>query len=879
VEASLLATKTLIPPPRPRLVSRPRLIERLQEGLEYDLVLVSAPAGFGKTTLLSEWARQDRPGVQTCWVSLDEGDSDPVRFWEYVILTLQRFQPGLGTGILAAVRSPQPPPARSVLVALMNDLVGLSEDVVLALDDFQFVSSPDVHDAFSYLLDHLPPRVHLLIATRADPPLPLARLRGRGQMLEIGADDLRFTAEETAELLRELRGVPLAAEHVEALTERTEGWAVGLKMAALSMGQLQDVSAFIRSFTGSQHYVMDYLIEEVLQRQTGDVQDFLLKTSVLEKLTAPLCDELTGRTDSRELLPALERANLLLVPLDESRRWFRYQHLFADLLRHQLAKAGGEDAVAELHRRASGWYKANGFPREAIDHALAARDWDAAADLIDEAGAQLLRTGELVTLCAWLRALPEEILLAKGLEGIYSWTLIFVGRPDEAEALLDRVEPTVGEDYVEHAYIDATRSMIESYRGNIARSTELAQRALPLLPASDVETRGSISLNLARVYTYRGSLEQAETLSREAYRDGTKAGNPWIAMAALVQVAESTRLRGELSRAMELLEQALELAPGSPTCAEVHMALALLLYERNELDMAMAHVNTALDLNRMLGVQFLQLGLLMADMVIAWALGDEVRALQAMEQLDQAAADSVVRDARLHQAMLHVALALRRDDLDEASRWGERLIRLEDEGSLTYVDRLPLIRLLALRGKTEQLSEHIERLYRGAGLQRLAPEWKSWLITVRVAQALAASEQEEALAFLADALRAGEPEGWIRSFVDWGPRLVPLLRRAVYQEICPDYASKLLTIMEAERRRGAERGRSPRSSPAYAVLTERELEVLRLAAAGLSNRQIAARLFISLGTVKVHLHNISEKLNATSRTGAVARARELKLLQ
>ncbi len=326
-------------------------------------------------------------------MSLDEGDSDPVRFWEYVILTLQRFQPGLGKRILAAVRSPQPPPARSVLVALMNELVGLSEDVVLALDDFQFVSSPDVHDAFSYLLDHLPPRVHLLIATRADPPLPLARLRGRGQLLEIGADDLRFTAEETAELLRELRGVPLAAEHVEALTERTEGWAVGLKMAALSMGQLQDVSAFISSFTGSQHYVMDYLIEEVLQRQTGDVQDFLLKTSVLEKLTAPLCDELTGRTDSRELLPALERANLLLVPLDESRQWFRYQHLFADLLRHQLAKAGGEDAVADLHRRASGWYKANGFPREAIDHALAARDWDAAADLIDEAGALLLRSG------------------------------------------------------------------------------------------------------------------------------------------------------------------------------------------------------------------------------------------------------------------------------------------------------------------------------------------------------------------------------------------------------------------------------------------------------------------------------------------------------
>jgi LuxR family transcriptional regulator, maltose regulon positive regulatory protein len=879
VEASLLVTKTLIPPSRPRLVSRPRLIERLHEGLGYDLVLVSAPAGFGKTTLLSEWARQDQPGVRTCWVSLDEGDSDPVRFWEYVILALQRFLPEMGGKILASLRSPQPPPTRSLVVALMNDLVGLSEDLVLALDDFQFVTSPDVHDAVSYLLDHLPPRVHLLIATRADPPLPLARLRGRGQMLEIGADDLRFTLEETAELLWELRGTQLAAEHVEALSERTEGWAVGLKMAALSMGQQQDVSGFIKSFAGSQRYVMDYLIEEVLQRQTSDVQDFLLKTSVLEKLTAPLCDEVTGRTDSGELLPALERANLLLVPLDESRQWFRYQHLFADLLRHQLAKAAGEVGVAELHKRASGWYKANGFLREAIDHALAARDWDAAAALIDEAGGRYFRTGEMVTLCAWLRALPEEIMVAKGLYGIYSWTLMFGGRPDEAEALLDRVEPTVGEDPVEHAYIDATRSLIETSRGNIPRSAELAQRALPLLPASDVEMRGAISLNLARMYMYRGSLEQAETLSREAYRDGMKAGNPWITMASLVMAAESSRLRGELSCAMELLEQALELAPGSPASAEVHLALALLLYERNELESAMSHVGTGLDLNRLLGVEIIQLGLLTASMVIAWASGDETQALQASEQLDQVAADSVVRDARLNQAMLHMALALRRDDLDEASRWGDRLVRLESEGPITYPVRLPFMRLLGVRGKKDELSQQTERLYRSAGVELLAPEWKAWLITVRLAQALAEPEQVEALGFVAEALRAGEPEGWIRSFVDWGPRLAPVLRKAVAHGICPDYAAKLLTIIGAEQRRRAESGRSPRFSPVYVVLTERELEVLRLVATGLSNRQIAGRLFISLGTVKVHLHNISEKLNATSRTGAVARAKELGLLK
>ena len=383
MEVSALATKTLIPPPRPRLVPRPRLLERLREGLGYDLVLVSAPAGFGKTTLLSEWARQERPGVRICWVSLDEADSDPVRFLEYLILALQGFRPHLGEKVLSWLHSPQPPSARSVLVALTNELVGLDEDVVLVLDDFQFVTSADVHDAVSYLLDHLPPRVHLLIATRADPPLPLPRLRGRGQLLEIGADDLRFTAEEAAELLRELGGAPLTAEHVDALTERTEGWAVGLKMAALSMGQQQDVSGFIRDFAGSQRYIMDYLVEEVLEQQPADVQDFLLKTSVLERLTAPLCDAVTGRTDSDRLLSQLEHANLLLVPLDESRQWYRYEHLFSDLLRHRLAQAVGEDAVADLHRRASAWYKANGLSREAIDHALAARDWEAAADLLE----------------------------------------------------------------------------------------------------------------------------------------------------------------------------------------------------------------------------------------------------------------------------------------------------------------------------------------------------------------------------------------------------------------------------------------------------------------------------------------------------------------
>jgi ATP/maltotriose-dependent transcriptional regulator MalT len=875
VDESLLATKTLIPPSRPRLVSRPRLTERLQEGLDHDLVLVSAPAGFGKTTLLSEWARQDRPGVRTCWVSLDEGDSDPVLFWQYVILALQRCRPGLGEKVLASLRSPQPPSARSLLVVLMNDLVGLSEDLVLVLDDFQFVSSPDVHDGISYLLNHLPPRVHLLMATRADPSLPLARLRGRGQMLEIGADDLRFTAEEAAELLRELRGARLPSDQVEALTERTEGWAVGLRMAAQSMGRQQDVSGFVRSFAGSQHYVMDYLIEEVLQQQTDDVQEFLLKTSVLEKLTGPLCDTVTGRADGRELLPALERANLLLVPLDESRQWFRYEHLFSDLLRHRLATVVGEEGVAELHRRASRWFKDNGLLHESIDHAVAARDWEAAANLLVEVADTYGERGEWVTLRAWLQTLPEDILRATGtLYGSCVFALILTGRLDEAEAMLDRDELTVGEDQGERARITACRSVIESHRGNIVRSAELAQKALPLLPPSEAAMRGVLSVNLGMAYWGPGRFEQAEELLWQGYREGMETGSSSVAVGALEWLADISRCRGTLSRSVELHQQALELAQGSPASAGVHLGLAGALYERNELEAAMAHCTIGLDLNRLGGHRFTQGGLLMFSMLIAIAVGDEARALQATEQFDQFAA----RHSR-GQAMHHVQLALRQGDLDEASRWGDRLTRLDDENPIGFLQRLPLIRLLGVLGRRKELARQIERLYLVAGVEPLAPEWKGWLITIRAAQALAASEPEEALGFLAEALSAGEPEGWIRSFVDLGPRLAPLLRKAVAQEICPEYAAKLLTIIQAEQRRTAAAGKGPRSSPIYAVLTERELEVLRLVEAGMSNRQIAGRLFISLGTVKVHLHNISEKLNATSRTGAVARARELKLLQ
>jgi LuxR family transcriptional regulator, maltose regulon positive regulatory protein len=881
VEASLLATKTVIPPARPRLVSRPRLIERLQEGLGYDLVLVSAPAGFGKTTLVSEWAREDRLHVRICWLSLDEADSDPVRFFEYLILTLQGLLPGLGEKIITWLHSPQPPPARSVLTALMNDLVALPEDVVLVLDDFQFVTSSDVHDAVSYLLDHLPPRLHLLIATRADPSLSLARLRGRGQMLELGADDLRFTFEEATHLLEELRGSELSPAQVAALNARTEGWAVGLKMAALSLGEQKDVSAFIGSFTGNQRHVTDYLVEEVLKRQSTDIQDFLLKTSLLERLTAPLCDAITGRSDSGTLLPVLERANLLLVPLDESREWFRYEHLFADLLRHQLTKAVSKDGVAEIHRRASAWYQANGFPREAIDHALVARDWETAADLLTEVAPRYLSGAEMATLQAWLDALPADTLLARPtLCDASFWTLTLVDRLDEAETLLDRWEPTVGGEPEQRGRTIAYRSVLEDFRGDWARSTELAQQALPLLPASDTNLRSGLTCFLGKACWARGRIEQAETLLWEAHRDAMKAQVFSIAIEPLVYLVYISRSRGNLSRALELCDQALAVAPGSPTCALAHFPLAAILYERNELEAALAHNTLGLDLSQLLGNKPVHVGLLWQGIKVAIALGDEAGALQALERFDEYATHAFGRDHPYWQALPHAHLAICRGDLDEASRCEDLVLRVPTGvNPVDHMERFwPLIALLGILGRREELSRQIERLRETTGIDPPAPEFEGWSIQIRTAQALTASDPEEALGFLVEALRAGEPEGWIRSFVDLGPRLSPLLRRAASRGICPDYAAKLLTIIEMEERRKGETGRSARSSQVYALLTERELEVLRLVGTGLSNRQIAGKLFISLGTVKAHLYNISKKLNAANRAGAYARAKELRLL-
>src|SRR5438874_873562 len=437
----ILATKLYLPPLRPNVVSRPRLLERLNEGLHRKLTLIAAPAGFGKTTLVSEWvAFIERARTRTAWLSLDEGDNDPARFLAYLIAALQTIAATIGDGVLGVLQSPQPPPTEAILTALLNEITTLPDNFVLVLDDYHVIDAKPVDMALTYLVEHLPPQMHLVIATREDPQLPLARLRARSHLTELRAADLRFTASEAAAFLNQVMGLSLSAADIAALEDHTEGWIAGLQLAALSMQGHHDVAAFIRAFAGDHRYIVDYLVEEVLQRQPEPVRRFLLQTSILDRLSGPLCDAVTGQREGNARLEALERGNFFVVPLDDTRHWYRYHHLFAEVLSAQLL-AEQPDQVATLHRRASAWYEQHGSTVDAIRHALAAFDFGRAADLVELAVPAMRQSRQEATVLGWLKALPDELIRSRPLlSAAYAQTLLVSGQLEGVEARLSDAE-------------------------------------------------------------------------------------------------------------------------------------------------------------------------------------------------------------------------------------------------------------------------------------------------------------------------------------------------------------------------------------------------------------------------------------------------------
>jgi LuxR family maltose regulon positive regulatory protein len=610
----LLTTKLYIPPVRPGLVSRPRLIERLNEGLHRKLTLISAPAGFGKTTLLSEWVHRRSevtPPLPVAWVSLDEGDNDPTRFLAYVIAALQTLalsqvegiEANIGKGALGALQSPQPPPMESVLTALINEIVTIPDSFALVLDDYHMIEAQPIHDALTFLLDHLPSQMHLVIASRADPPLPVARLRGRGQLTELRVDDLRFTPDEVAEFLNRIMGLGLSVDDITALDSRTEGWIAGLQMAAVSMQGRENISGFVAEFTGSQHYILDYLIEEVLQRQSESVQSFLLQTSILERMSGPLCDAITGTGNSHAMLEHLEHANLFVFPLDDNHHWYRYHILFADLLRQRLHRAQ-PDLVPTLHRRASEWYEQNGHTAAAIDHALSAGDPERAAHLIEQAAESMMMRSEIATLQSWVEALPDEMVRARPTLCVFhTWALMLSGHPLEvAEARLqDAVEADAAGSV--SGEVMAVRALIATYQGKTRQSIELAHQALELLPEESLSLRSLVAGFLSLNYFYSGDVVAARQALDETVRIGQRAGNVMNTVLALCHLAELSIIQGQLHEGRAFYEQALELAideqgqgQRQPIAGIALIGLGRLLLEWNDLDGATRHLVEGIEL-------------------------------------------------------------------------------------------------------------------------------------------------------------------------------------------------------------------------------------------------------------------------------------------
>jgi LuxR family maltose regulon positive regulatory protein len=907
----ILATKLYIPPPRPKIVLRPRLIERLNDGLHRKLTLLSAPAGFGKTTLIGEWAASC--GRPVAWLSLDDGDKDTTRFLTYLVAALQTIAADLGAGVLAVLQSPQPPPTESILTALINDITATLGNFILVLDDYHVIDAKPVDQALTFLLEHQPPQMHLVLATREDPQLPLARLRARGQLTELRLADLRFSPAEAAEFLNQAMGLNLSAEDIAALEARTEGWIAGLQLAAISMQGQKDATGFIQSFTGSHQFVLDYLVEEVLQKQPASIHSFLLCTSILDRLCGPLCDavgqdvaapgqETAGReTGGQKTLDYLERANLFLIPLDNERRWYRYHPLFAELLRLRLDRTY-PDHVAELHRRASDWYGRNDLPTEAVTHALAIQDWFRAADVIEQYSDKWPMLSEINTRLGWLESFPAQFRLDRpGLGLVYAWALYMANQLDRADQFLDQLLPLVQKNPHMLGEVFVIRVMIAAYRYDMPAVIELAQQALSQVPLEEASPRSRILLSLGvALYEMGGDIAAARDAFREAFELGSafapssNVGNAPLPLIALAYLSEIEWHQGNLREAAQKYEQALELAEqwgGGPSIALcfVQWGRAGLLYEWNSLDEA----KRALQESIRIGEFWKSPGLLVHP------YGLSALVMQARGQMDDARAmihraEQITRDSYSSPptlgslALYQIILWMAQDDFqtitqwehDHDSEWRAQIGRARD--ALAIVLARGRIMRYYLKRDDSALSQ-ARALIKPALEQAQANSMMLNVTRLLILDALALYAQGEtasAITALERALALAEPESYVRSFLDLGKPMQEFLSWSTESGSLNEphlrvYVSKLLSHFAGAY---PVELRQPTGAGLIEPLTPRELEVLRLIAQGLSNREISERLFLALSTVKGHNRIIFDKLQVQRRTEAVSRARELDLL-
>jgi LuxR family maltose regulon positive regulatory protein len=900
----LLTTKLTMPLQQPDIISRPRLDRHLEEGLGRRLTLISAPAGFGKTTLLSGWFQRKK--ARAAWLSLDEGDNDPARFLAHFIAGLQRIDAALGRAALSELQSPQPPPVNAVLANLVNDLSAVAEDFAFVLDDYHFIGARKIHDAIEFLLTHMPEVMHLFIATRSDPPIPVARLRGNNQLVELRASDLSFTTDEVDAFLNRMMALKLSRSDVLLLESRCEGWIAGLQLAALSLKGRSDVSGFIEAFAGDDRYVADYLMEEVLGRQPEAVQNFLLKTSILGRLNGSLCDSVTGSAGGENLLDVLYKANLFIVPLDSSRRWYRYHHLFAELLRLRLPRQK-DCTVPDLHLKASRWFERNGLFNEAVDHALKAQDFDQVAHLVEQiAHTVLMKQGETSTILRWLEALPDAMVRRRPrLALAYAWALFYALKIDELEPYLLDAEKALrlhpDNDLLAEA--DAIRGTRAVLRGGASAAIELFQQAGKRLSAGNLAMRGIVGMGLGYACMVSGDMAAAAESLNEAVAMNEAGGSISIALKAAIFLAHAQLVQGRLEQAGETLGRTLQLAErwdlgNAPVMCAVFGGLAELARERNDLPAAARAVSQAVDISRRSGDS---LRIWTAYIVLASVRSSQGNSKGALDALGKAkdivgsATSMPLAGTRTAACRIRLLLAANTTGAEdrhrpEISRW-VRAFDLQDDwleragaiilpGHGCEYEHLTLARGLIALGDPDRAAELLAPLGKKS---EQAGRLRSF-IECSALQAAALHLQdktEQAVEVLGTALRLAEPEGFVRVFVDAGPVLAEVLeaglaamenaRSQTRPGFTRGYIKNLLLAFKVKAETGANAG-------LVEPLSGRETEVLQLLAARMSNLEIAEQLFISLNTVKTHIKNIIGKLGVHGRDQAVARARELGLL-
>jgi len=874
----LLTTKLYIPPPRPDLVARPRLIARLDAGVHRKLTLVSAPAGFGKTTLVAGWICDSERSV--AWLSLDGGDNDPAQLLTYLIAALRQVDGHIGATARQLLQSPQLPPIPSLVTSLINDVTAANTPLTLVLDDYHRVTSAAAHEALGFLLQHQPPSMHLVISTREDPPLPLAQLRARGQVTEIRERDLRFTGQEAAAFLNQTMGLSISSDQIRALEARTEGWIAGLQLAAVALQEGgRDAGAFIAGFTGDDRYVMDYLVAEVLQRQPEAIRDFLRQTAILDRLSAPLCDAVRGgQGDSRAVLERLEAGNVFLTPLDNRREWYRYHHLFAGFLRARLSREERES----LHRRAARWYEAHDLTGQAIQHTLASGDLDAAERLIRQVAEETLHRGNIATVRGWLDALPDEHVRADGALATYrGWTLALTGDMAPAQAYAGAAEARLRQAQSPPADLGkvlALHSWIALlHRQDDRMAIHLATIALEALGEDQPHWRVLALWTLGEAQERTGSIAESVATFREARRIGLSLGNHVFVATVEMCLALSLNNQGHRREAVALCEQAIarytdERGRTSPLAGLILNRLGMLHYEANQLEQARACYERGLALSAELGLEGNVELLRGLSVPTLYAQGEVSAALAALQEAQPLAAQTDIWNTDWYFTC-EANLRMREGDVAFASRWAEAEgLTPEDAPHYLHLDRhVVYARLLLAQGRLSDARRwlaRLERFVQERGLYR-------WLITVHVLQTLIAERSgNRAVARdrLAWALQAAAPESYLRAFLDEDAQILTLLPDL--RHVTPSLVDQLLEGADVPEAPG-----QAAAQPLIEPLSERELEILGLIAAGLMNREIADRLFIAHGTVKRHINNIYGKLGVHSRTQAVARAGELGLLR